>query len=88
MYIRFPRLFTLAIDKSISIKDVGKFGAHDWTWKIPFRRRCFDWEVNIEREFYELINNFITSIDEDGFLWLGDINEIYTIKGICYLVKE
>lgn len=51
LYLRFPRTFALASDKTITIQEVGSFEARRWVWNIPFRRRCFDWESAIEREF-------------------------------------
>lgn len=42
LYRRFPRMFPLANEKTIGIREVGNFGVGRCAYNIPFRRRCFD----------------------------------------------
>jgi len=35
----FPNLFDLALDKIITVRQAGGFGAAGWRWRIQFRRK-------------------------------------------------
>ncbi|XVF13719.1 hypothetical protein REPUB_Repub08aG0231800 [Reevesia pubescens] len=42
---RFPRIYSLAINKDGVVKDFGCWSNNFWNWNVPLRRNVFDWEL-------------------------------------------
>ncbi|XVF49360.1 hypothetical protein PTKIN_Ptkin04bG0005400 [Pterospermum kingtungense] len=55
---RFPRLFAMAVNKDATVFKSGIFFDGEWQWNIIFRRRLFNWEVELWNSFWELLGGY------------------------------
>lgn len=82
----FPRMYSLAINKSDSVSEVGSFIAKSWSWNLEFRQACLGWELDEERRFNALLHSLLP-IKGDGFLmWLGERNGVFLVNALYFQV--
>jgi len=80
--VRFPRLYDLAVDRWVSVKDMARRGWEDgggaWVW----RRRLFAREEAYVRECYVLLHDIVLQTHLlDRWSWLLDPVNGYSVKG-------
>ncbi|GMJ02687.1 hypothetical protein like AT4G29090 [Hibiscus trionum] len=80
----FTRIFMIATKKSGTISDFGSRVNEEWVWNIELGRSLFDWEIEVWREFMDVINRAIYNPNvEDNLRWLGADSGLYSSKGYC-----
>lgn len=66
----FPRLFTLCENKKGLVYEFGECVNDRWQWKLKFRRRLFQWEIELEAELMRILSHMSPSINrEDRVVW-------------------
>lgn len=88
LQIRFPRVFALCLNKEVAVAEVGSRLGGKWEWKLEFRRRFFDWEVEQYQSFLNLINSFVSSGTYDLLFWKGDAMGMFSVKGLCCALED
>lgn len=56
--IRFPRLFSLCLDREVSVRDMGEWENGVWAWRWSWRRELFDREKTALNNFMDTINRY------------------------------
>ena len=44
---KFPRLYSLSVQKHMKIEDCGIWDGATWCWNLLWRRDLFDWEKDL-----------------------------------------
>ncbi|RHN51538.1 putative reverse transcriptase zinc-binding domain-containing protein [Medicago truncatula] len=84
---RFPRLFDLSENKSITVAGLFSLGVERggeaWEW----RRRLWAWEEEELEECRALLTNvYLQDFISDRWVWLSDPVEGYTVRGSYHMV--
>lgn len=82
LFVMFPRLFSLALDKTGMIQDMGIYMARKWTWTVEFRRQPLGWELDEYDNFMAAINSLMPCQGNDGLLWIGEQNGRFSVKSL------
>ncbi|GMJ15548.1 hypothetical protein HRI_005224000 [Hibiscus trionum] len=86
LQVNFPRIFTLATNKSGKIAEFGTVQDSKWAWNIPLRRVPFGWEIDQMNKFMDCLNSFkYEGLERDCFTWKGTGDGIFTVKS-CYKI--
>ncbi|XP_057440409.1 uncharacterized mitochondrial protein AtMg00310-like [Lotus japonicus] len=64
--IMFPRLFAIASNRNVVIRDIGSFIGRKWLWAVEFKRPCFGWELEEKTRLFQFINVVLPSQGEDS----------------------
>jgi len=86
---RFSRLFDLALNKSITVKEmfVLGWGARGEAWR--WRRRLWVWEEELLEECMLLLANVsLQPLSYDVWQWLPDPDGGYTVRGVYAMLTS
>ena len=80
--MRFPRLFALAENKGVTVREMARRGWIDggdaWMW----RRRLLAWEEELATEFSSLVSPIVLQDHVlDRWRWILDPINGYSVKG-------
>jgi hypothetical protein len=78
--IKFPRLFSLAIHKEASIKDLVVVEGDSIAWNLVWRRSLFLWEEERVNQLLGYIDDFRPSSFEDSLRWNLDPEGSFSVK--------
>ena len=79
----FPRLYTISLQKDLSVSQMGEWQDNFWAWDLAWRRNLYDWEC----EEVQRLRNVIQQITpdraaEDSVFWKHSGSNIYPTKHI------
>lgn len=72
LHIKFPRLFALAREKIVVVRDCGAFANGSWTWNFNLRRQLFGWELELLHSLLAKVNGVIPCDEGDKIVCAGD----------------
>ncbi|KAK7256622.1 hypothetical protein RIF29_30076 [Crotalaria pallida] len=79
--ILFPRLFSVAQDKTALVKDCGLWVDGNWNWAVGWRRPLFAWEEEEESRLLAFIQREVCSRDsDDSWKWGFSAKGSYEVK--------
>ena len=79
--LRFPRLFGISMDQSLSVKDMGFWDGYNWEWCLRWSRPLRSWELDQANSLLCLLNSLNYSPDcKDRVIWLHDHKGLYSVK--------
>ncbi|XVF82174.1 hypothetical protein PTKIN_Ptkin16aG0024000 [Pterospermum kingtungense] len=74
----------MAVNKHATVFESGIFFDGEWQWNIIFRRRLFNWEVELWNSFWELLGGYsICTTLKDSIVWKLDSSGNYSPKSFC-----
>ena len=80
MKVSFPRIYVLAVDKKGVVGDFGSWCGSEWTWKVPLRRRVFDWEQEQWLCFnYVIHSKVLCQRIRDELVWIFDPKGLFSV---------
>ncbi|KAK9048582.1 hypothetical protein SSX86_032453 [Deinandra increscens subsp. villosa] len=82
---RFPRLFALAVDKSVRICDLRVNNAWHWTWRRPIRGGLETAQLD---ELLGLIGDMQFSTSDDTWKWLFENDVDFSVKSIRKMIDS
>ncbi|MCI06863.1 putative non-LTR retroelement reverse transcriptase, partial [Trifolium medium] len=85
---RFPRLFSISIQKDVSVADVRNPTSDLERWRLLWRRRIFEWENCLLSELLELINTATFLDVEDQWGWVSEGGQAFTVKSTYWIVSN
>lgn len=53
---KFPRLFSISVQKECIIADMGSWQGDVWQWNFIWRQQLFAWDEQLVTELFQLIN--------------------------------
>lgn len=78
---KYPRLYALTVEKSGYIVDSGLWDEDSWQWILPWRRRLFVWEKELESQLLQTLNTvMIRQGFEDGVKWKWIRDGKYSVR--------
>jgi hypothetical protein len=84
---RFPRLFSISINKEASVAEVSRRNSGMLNWNLSWRRRLFEWEKLLLIELMEVVNPVTILRDiEDRWGWEPEKGADFTVKSTYGLV--
>ncbi|MCI08605.1 RNA-directed DNA polymerase (Reverse transcriptase), partial [Trifolium medium] len=51
--VRFPRLYSISIQKESSINNMGRWDGNQWVWELQWRKIFFDWEEQLKEQLLQ-----------------------------------
>ncbi|GLT79158.1 hypothetical protein SLA2020_506560 [Shorea laevis] len=76
-----PRLFQLAGNKEVMVKETGKREVEEWRWQMEWRRGRIGREKGEERVLWEVLDNIqLKEGVEDCWKWKYDAEGRYLVK--------
>jgi len=79
--VKFPRLFSIANEKSASLSQVGFWNSDTWCWKVAWRRSLFEWEIGEENQLTSLLDNkTLLKGSRDQWIWKTTEKLSYTVN--------
>jgi hypothetical protein len=86
---RFPRLFSISIQKNASVAEVANPGSGVDCWTLSWRMRLFEWEKALLTELLEIITPFPPlNDDEDRWGWEPERGADFTVKSTYRIVSN
>jgi hypothetical protein len=79
---RFPRLFSISVQKDDVIRHMGSWVNGGWRWELRWRRNFFAWEETLLLELGHVINNTVLSEVDDSWGWRLSVEEGFTVKSL------
>ena len=52
---RFPRLFSIFVNKEVSLSECGTWDNNVWAWRLNWRKGNFVWEESLARRLIEVL---------------------------------
>lgn len=78
---RYLRIFMNFVHKEGTLKKFGGWHESQWLWRIPWRRKWFQWELQIVNSFMEEPKYILLHTHRnDSWFQLGDTSNSYSIK--------
>ena len=69
----FPRLYSLSNQKGCFVGDCGFWDGHEWTWNFQWRRRLFQWELDLLNELHNALAIVkLNRFSKDRLIWKFD----------------
>ncbi|KAL4310177.1 hypothetical protein GQ457_01G054770 [Hibiscus cannabinus] len=82
--LAFPRLYSVAVQKSGKVSEFGCKTLNGWVWNIVLRRELFSWEVEIMEVFLKTLDKAARGSSlYDCIKWGGDSSGVYNPKSFC-----
>ena len=79
----FPRLFTLSLQKSLRVSQMGSWHESSWSWHLIWRRNLYDWEIDQVDRLKSSIQLIMPDRDtEDCVIWKPSGSMLYPTKYI------
>ena len=67
---KFPRLFSVSLQKQSYIYQMGEWAENSWVWRLYWRRELYDWEQEDAHTLQDLVERSKpTYAATDGILW-------------------
>jgi hypothetical protein len=63
--LQFPRLFSIATDKDVKVRELMVRKENMWVWKWLWRRILFVWEEDLLRLLVEVVDSWVVGEDVD-----------------------
>lgn len=63
--LQFPRLFSIATDKDVKVRELRVREGNMWVWKWLWRRRLFVWEDDLLGLLVEVVDSWVVREDVD-----------------------
>jgi hypothetical protein len=79
---RYPRLFSMSVQKGDVISDLGNWVNGEWLWNLRWHRNFFIWEEPLAIELGEVINNVVITEAEDRWVWTPNVDEGFSVKSL------
>jgi hypothetical protein len=76
LYLKFPRLFSLSLQKDFFVGNLWSEGRWDFVW----RRNLFQWEADSVNLLLDLLVNVSLSNDQDEWVWNLNPEEGFSVK--------
>jgi hypothetical protein len=83
---RFPRLFSISIQKNASVADMWNPG--DGNWNFLWRRHFFMWEEELFEDLKAQITEVVLSEGVDSWCWRPENDTTFTVKSAYLLVSQ
>jgi hypothetical protein len=83
----FPRLFSISMQKEVSVARMRNQNGLG-SWDLIWRRRLFEWENNLLQDLLILINSRLVSNAVDRWGWRPEKGEDFTVKSTYSLVSD
>jgi hypothetical protein len=83
----FPRLFSISMQKEVSVARMRNQNSVG-SWDLIWRRRLFEWENNLLQDLLILINSRLVSNAVDRWGWKPEKGEDFTVKSTYSLVSD
>ncbi|WJX13510.1 hypothetical protein P8452_03894 [Trifolium repens] len=83
---RFPRLFSISIQKNSTVADLRVLEGGVAHWNLLWRRRLFVWEEELVTEPIEVINSVVISEDHDRWGWSFNGGGDFTVKSTYWSI--
>jgi len=85
---KFPRLFSLCINKESSVESCGEWVNDSWEWKLVWRRGLFDWKIGQEVQLLqEVLGKTPVSNFEDSRVWKVGKDTGFSVKSAYALFR-
>ncbi|PNX87107.1 ribonuclease H, partial [Trifolium pratense] len=84
---KFPRLFSISLQKNVSVADVWDASGIE-IWTLVWRRRLFVWENTLLDELLLMLNQISLSADDDQWVWRPEIGGCFSVKSTYNLVSN
>jgi hypothetical protein len=83
---RFPRLFSISLQKDVSVEEMrGSVDGMDrWLWQ--WRRNLFAWEHELLLELQEVVPMVVRSVEVDSWFWRPGVSGMFTVKSAYTLL--
>jgi hypothetical protein len=79
--VKFPRLFSLSLQKLECIRDVVEIGeGESCSWKLLWRRSLFQWEEESVVQLMDTIENMSFFNEDDKWCWKVNPEGCFTVK--------
>lgn len=76
--ISFPRLFSMSIQQTSTVKEIGYWRGEVWIWQLCWRRKLFQWEECQHLELRQIISTSTPiQTNRDETVWKWSSNGIY-----------
>jgi hypothetical protein len=85
---RFPRLFSISIQKEASVAEIWDPGSDAFNWQLLWRRRLFVWEEYVVEELKGVLNDVTISAEEDCWCWRLDKDNVFTASSTYNLIAQ
>lgn len=77
----FPRLLSLAVDKEVSVSDMGEWDGDEWNWRCRWRKELYQWEEALLHTLVGKVQGTMVRTSEaDGWRWKADGSWVYSVK--------
>jgi mannosylglycoprotein endo-beta-mannosidase len=77
---KFPRLFSLSVQKEVCVGDLLKVEGERRRWDFCWRRNFFQWEEGLLNQLVESLENISLSHDIDRWVWKLNPEEGFSVK--------
>ncbi|MCH88363.1 LINE-1 reverse transcriptase like, partial [Trifolium medium] len=78
--VRFPRLFSLSLQKEAFIREVVVIEDNTKNWNLVWRRRLFQWEEDSLNQLLVMLEEVRLSHEEDKWRWSFDPEGCFSVK--------
>lgn len=86
---RFERLYRLALNKNLDVKEAGEQVEGVWKWNLEWRREMFLWETELWAELQRVINQVELQTDrEDAWVWQAENSGRYTVQSAYKVIMH
>jgi hypothetical protein len=84
---RFPQLFLISVQQDTTIASVWNSNEIPG-WNLRWRRRLFEWELNLLNELLLLLSSVSLTNVEDSWYWKPAEEKVFTVKSAYDLVSD
>jgi hypothetical protein len=84
--LKFPRLFSLSLQKGICVGELMNLGEH--RWEFIWRRNLFQWEIERLNLLLGLLANVNLSNDQDVWIWTLNPEDGFSVKSTYDSIME
>jgi len=84
----FRRLCSLSCLPESKVAECGYWVDGVWKWNLLWRRNLFEWEKDLERQHFEMLQGLRLVLDmDDGWVWKNGEFSMYTINSAYVLLR-
>ncbi|OMO52856.1 hypothetical protein COLO4_36939 [Corchorus olitorius] len=79
--LKFPRIFSLAVDKDARIVDLRILDDSEWRWSIRLRRNLFNWETEQWDNLQDCIRDIVVNENfPDKVIWMFNSSGNFSVS--------